>query len=114
MPDFVHESLSLPFTGSTPMSRHCSLSGAKAATVRAGSQCSRMLVRYLERGPQSDGDQALALGLPEGRISARRSMLITKGLVVYVDIVQGPYGAKVTRWECSVRGQHVAARLAGR
>lgn len=71
-----------------------------------------MLVRYLAFGPQTDAQLALALGLPEARISARRSGLITKGLVVYVDDVKGLHGVMNTRWELTVHGQHVAAKFA--
>lgn len=97
------------FQGRTPQTRHTSRDGA--LVCRATSQRARMLVLYLSRGPSSDGELALAMGLPEGRISARRSSLIADGLVQYVDIVQGPHGAKVTRHELTVRGLHLAARL---
>lgn len=101
-----------PNRGTSPATRHTSMSGAVAALPRVQSQANRMLVRYLRFGPQSDGDQALALGLPEGRISARRSMLMEKGLVVFVDIIDGPHRAKVTRYELSVKGQNLAAKIA--
>jgi len=111
MPEFISGQERLPFSGTTPRTRHASLSGAKLAVTRAGSQGARILVRYLDQGPQTDGQQALALGLPEGRISARRSALIARGLVAEYDIVKGPYGASCTRFELTVKGLHVAAAL---
>ena len=101
-----------PYSGRSQATRHTSRSGAIAAAPRAQSQLARMLVRYLDYGALSDGDQAFALGLPEGRISARRSTAIQHGLVAYVDIVQGVHGAKVTRWGLTVKGLHVAAKVA--
>jgi hypothetical protein len=111
MPHVAAQTLLLPFQGLTPRTRTSSLSGARQAVVKAGSQCSRMLVRYLEAGPQTDGQIALSLGLPEGRISARRAELSRRGLVADVDIVDGPHGARCTRFELTVKGLHIAAAL---
>lgn len=112
MPDILTPSqLPISFTGSTPVTRNASLSGARAAIRSASSQAARMLVLYLDRGASTDGEIATLMGLPEGRISARRSALIKKDLVHYVDTMDGPYGAKVTRWDLSVRGVHVAGKL---
>jgi hypothetical protein len=111
VPHVQTRTLRLPFSGTTPRTRTASLSGARVAITRAGSQCARMLIRYLEMGAQTDGQQALALGLPEGRISARRASLIERGLVAELDKVHGPYGADCTRFELTVKGLHVAAAL---
>lgn len=100
-----------PSQGRTPQTRHTSLSGAIAALPRAQSQKARMLMLYLDRGPSSDGDIALQMGLPEGRISARRSALLADGIVQACDIVMGPYKAEVTRWCLTVKGVHVAGAL---
>jgi hypothetical protein len=110
MPDLISGQLAIPF-GGRGASRHTSLQGARVAVVRASSQAARLLVRYLDHGPQTDGQQALALGLPEARISARRAGLIAKGLVAHCDVVPGPFGANVCRWELTVRGVHLAGSL---
>lgn len=111
MPSLDTGSALLPFNGSTPQTRHASLSGARVAVCRASSQAARMLARYLTYGPLSDGEQAKALGLPEGRISARRAGLLVKGWVAYESIVAGPYGAFVTRWQLTAAGRAVAQRM---
>ena len=102
-----------PFQGKTPQTRHASYTGAVVAVRRATSQASRMLVLYLERGSSTDGELASIMGLPEGRISARRSGLMKLDLVQYCDVVQGPHGAKCCRFCLTVRGVHAAGRLKG-
>jgi len=87
----------LPFGGKTVSSRQASLRGAQVATVKAGSQASRLLAAYATYGPLTDTEMAARLGLPEARISARRAGLMVKGLVVYADTVQGAH-TKVCRW----------------
>jgi hypothetical protein len=77
-----------------PISRSNSLSGAKVAVTRANSQKARILVRLLEFGPQTDSQVALALGLPEARISARRSPMVKDGLIAALDSVKAPSGAR--------------------
>ena len=101
----------LPFTGRTPRSRTASRSGAITAAPRALSQSSRMLVAYLTLGPRTDLELAEQLGLPESRISARRSLLMTKHLVAYHDTVLGPCGAPNCRWTLTPGGQAVARTL---
>lgn len=112
MPDLARPGqIAIPFGGATTVTTHTSLSGAQAAIRSATSQAARMLVRYLDLGPLTDGDHARAMELPEGRISARRSKLIALGLVAFHDIVAGPHGAKCCRFELTVSGLHVAGRL---
>lgn len=100
-----------PHHGSSPQTRHTSRSGALVALKSQPSQKARILVLLLDRGPSCDGDLALWMGLPEGRVSARRGGLVTDGLVQHVDIVQGAHGAEVTRWELTVKGTFVAGQL---
>jgi predicted transcriptional regulator len=111
MGELHHGQLEISFTGSTPISRSNSLSGAKVAVTRANSQKARILVRLLEFGPQTDSQVALALGLPEARISARRSPMVKDGLIAALDSVKAPSGAMATRWELSVKGTFLAGRL---
>lgn len=87
-----------PYSGRSQATRHTSRSGALVAQEKAPSQKARMIALYRQHGPLSDGEIAKAMGLPEGRISARRSALLADRVVEYHDIVPGPYGAQVTRW----------------
>jgi hypothetical protein len=89
----------LPWTGSTPRSRHASYRGAESAAPRAGSQSWRLLRLYRERGPQTDHEAAAALNLPLATICARRNSLVSKGLVTAGDLVPGPYRTVNTRWQ---------------
>ena len=97
MPHLHTAQLAIPFSGRSPQTRHASLSGAQVAAVRAGSQKARMLLAYLEHGPLTDLSMAALLGLPESRISARRSGLQPRdapALVQYVDLVDGRTGPR--------------------
>lgn len=111
MPYLDSATLPLPFGGRSQRSRHTSQQGAIVATVKAGSQASRMLLRYQICGALSDSDLAVMLGLPEARISARRAGLMVRGLVEYVDDVAGRYGALNCRWRLSFRGAAIAQQL---
>lgn len=111
MPHVDTGTLLLPFAGRSPRSRRTSLQGACVAVVRAGSQCARMLRWYLERGPMSDLQMAALTGLPESRISARRSGLWERGLVRYVDDVMGPHGAENGRYDLTARGRAIAEAM---
>lgn len=100
-----------PHHGAIPPTAHTSRSGAEIAQRSYASQAARMLVLYLERGSSTDLELSQILGLPDGRVSARRNQLITDGLVQYVDITIGPYGAKACRFELTVKGLHIAGQL---
>lgn len=112
MPHLDTGQIAIPFGGRSPRARRTSLQGAQVAVSRAGSQASRMLLRYLEEGPLTDLELHARLGLPEGRVSARRSGLMAKGLVQWCDDVAGPYGAQNGRYQLTVKGRNVAAALA--
>ncbi len=100
----------LPFTGKSSRSRQASLRGAQVATVKAGSQASRMLLLYAQHGPLSDSRMAELMGLPEARISARRSGLMVRGFVVYADDVQGAH-TTVCRWRATVAGHRLVGKM---
>jgi hypothetical protein len=55
------DQLDIGFTGSTPATRHASLSGARAAIRSASGQAARILVLYLSRGASTDGEIAQIL-----------------------------------------------------
>ncbi len=111
MPHVDAHSLLLPFTGRSPRSRRTSLQGACVAVVRAGSQASRMLSWYLARGPLTDLEMAKLMGLPESRISARRSGLMTRRLVAWVEDVPGPHGAENCVWNLTPEGRAIAEAM---
>ncbi len=111
MPYLDAHPVPLPFTGRTSQSRQASLRGARVATVKAGSQASRMLACYAHYGPMSDGDMARLLALPDARISARRAGLMIKGWVRYSGEEMGEHGTKVCQWRITQAGQRVAAGL---
>jgi hypothetical protein len=71
-----------------------------------------MLVEYFLAGPLSDLQMAERLGLPESRISARRSGLMDRRLVVWVEDVEGPYKAPNGKYGLSGYGREVAGELA--
>lgn len=103
----------LPFGGTSPRSRSASLSGARVAIRNAESQASRILLRYLAHGPLSDLQLHGYLGLPESRISARRSALMARGLVRWCEDVIGPYGATNGNYELTPAGVAVATSIKG-
>lgn len=110
MPHVEAGQLRIPFRGRSPRARRTSLQGAQVAVTRAGSQCARMLLQYLE-SPRTDLEMAARLGLPESRISARRSGLIDRLLVAWLEDVPGPHGAMNGQYGLTARGRAVAASL---
>lgn len=103
--------LKLPYRGRGVRAQRNSQAGAAVAITRAGSQASRMLLQYMKDGPSSDLQLAKALGLPESRISARRSGLMDRGLVGWFDDVEGPCGAPNGRYRLTPRGVYVVSEL---
>lgn len=77
----IVDSLSLPFSGAEPISRHCSHAGAVAASERVGRQCVELLSAYALHGPLSDAEAAKHLGVERSTINARRAELRRRGLV---------------------------------
>lgn len=88
----------LPFSGSTPMSRHASWTGAEHAATRAGTQLDQLLIAYRTFGPLTDHEASVKTGLVLATICARRGTLVSRGLVEAKDLIQGPHGPKNTRW----------------
>ena len=72
----------LPFAGRTQTPRHCSWVAAERSAVRATTQTARLMALYVTRGPQTDADAALALGLDRSTINARRATLVRSGAIV--------------------------------
>ena len=93
--------LLLPFSGTTPISRHCSWTGAVKAAPRAGSQCWRLMGMYRDLGPRTDHEAADALDLPLATICARRGWLVKNRWVQAVGTKPGPFGTANTTWGMS-------------
>ena len=88
----------LPFSGSTPLSAHCSYEGARQAQAGAGTQTMRLLEFYAKRGPATDMEAARALGWPRSTVNARRGSLCQRGIVVAKGTKTGEAGVKNTLW----------------
>lgn len=98
------ETLSLPFSGSTPISRHRSAQAAEAASHTRGRRTLEYLAlldRVGENGV-TDHDAARMLGLPLSSINSIRNGC---GELIAPSDLEGlsPYGRKVTRWKRSDR-----------
>ena len=95
------ETLSLPFSGATPMSRHRSWQAAQeAAKTRVGKSL-RYLELLAEAGPRglSDHETAAATGWPLSSVCSIRNGVIKAGLVEAGDRVSvSPWGREVTTW----------------
>lgn len=98
MPRLDTDSLALPFSGSLPLTRHCSYEGAKAALPRAGSQALRVLMVIKDHGPVTDHDLVARTGLPLNVVNARRHALLEKGLIHAAGSVVGPHAVRNTTW----------------
>lgn len=96
----------LPFSGSTPLSSHCSCSGAEDAKGRALTQTVRYLAALRQQGPLTDAEAAKLLGIERSSVNARRAVLVKAGLVIADSVRKGPTGAKNTTWKLAteVRG----------
>jgi predicted transcriptional regulator len=94
------------------MAQRASQKGAEVVAAKAGSQCARMLLQYLAQGPLTDLEMHKAIGLPESRISARRSGLMDRGLVRWYEDVRGPFGAPNGKYGLTGLGEAIARKLA--
>ena len=94
---------SLPFQGSTPLSRHCSAEGAKDAQPRACGQTRRYLLLLADREGEgaTDLEAARMMGVERSTINARRVPL-TKGDRPWVEsdgVRKGPTGVNNCVWK---------------
>lgn len=87
-----HTDVGLPFSGSTPLSRHCSHQGAEDAKERALSQTIRYQALLREHGGLTDAEAAKLLDVERTSINARRAPLVKAGLVVADGTRPGPTG----------------------
>lgn len=89
---------SLPWSGKTPTSRHCSHQAAvSAAQTRVYK--SHVYVEWLLRmGRLSDHQAADDLGWPLSSICSIRNGLVDRGKVEVAGTIEGKYGKRVTLW----------------
>lgn len=98
MPRLDTDSLSLPFSGNTPISRHCSFEGAQKALPKAGSQAMVVLVAIKDHGPLTDHELVMFTGFPLNVVNARRHELLRKGLIHAAGSIKGSSGVRNTTW----------------
>lgn len=92
----------IPYRGSTPTSRQCSLFGAQAVTLKAGGQAARVLAALTEQ-PCTLQELAALLDLPLATICGRVGMLRAKGLIAVAGARVGRHGVPNAIW-CAARG----------
>lgn len=99
---------SLPFSGSIPLSRHCSSEGARHAAPRAGTQARRYLELLYARGETgcTDTEAAALLGLMRSTINARRVPFIggDQPWVMTSGTRKGQSGVNNSVWVLSTAG----------
>jgi hypothetical protein len=92
----------LPFSGTTPISRHHSAQAADRAAVTRGKRTREYLELLAHIGPAgvTDHDAARMLGLPLSSVNSIRNGC--GALIVPAETAgQSPYGRTVTRWKRS-------------
>lgn len=87
-----HTDAGLPFSGTTPLSRHTSFQGAEDAQARALPQTVRYLAALRQHGGLTDAEAAKVLQLERSSINARRAPLVKAGIVVPDGTRPGPTG----------------------
>lgn len=101
------ETLSLPFSGSTPISRHRSAQAAQAASSTRVTKTLRYLDLLAEAGENglSDHETVALTGWPLSSVCSIRNGAAKAGLVVAGHRVGvSPYSQKVTCWIRRCRG----------
>ena len=99
MPYVEAEPLRLPFSGTTPISRHCSYEGAQTAAEHAGRLALKLFALYASHGPQTDAEAAMRLGVGRSSINSTRANLVRLGLVQAVGTKKNPEtGVNNTTW----------------
>jgi len=90
---------SLPFSGSTPQSRHTSRLGAEDAAPRALNQTVRYMALLREHDGLTDAEAAKLMDLDRSSINARRRPLVIAQLVVPYGDRPGPTNVRNTVWK---------------
>ena len=95
------EALSLPFSGSVPISRHRSAQAAQAASITRVTKTLRYLDLLAHAGEDgfSDHETVRMTGWPLSSVCSIRNGAARAGLVVPgARVGVSPYGVKVTCW----------------
>jgi hypothetical protein len=98
---FTDSHPSLPWSGKTPTSRHCS---ERAAVTAAQTRTWKMdqYLTYLTRvGRASDHQAADDLGWPLSSICSIRNGWFDRGRIEVAGTIEGKYGKKVTLWRAT-------------
>lgn len=88
----------LPFSGSTPQSRHTSRQGAEDVQTRALGQTVRYLALLKEHGGLTDLEAAKLMQVERTSINARRAPLVKAGIVVADGFRPSPSKVKNVVW----------------
>lgn len=94
---WTHNTPSLPFSGTTPTTAHCSREGAATALPRAGSQAWTVYLA-LKKAPQTMHELVDLTGYPMSTICARLGWLRQQNLVRVLGAKKGPKGVSNTIW----------------
>ena len=94
----IPATLLLPFTGTTPISRHCSYLGARKGSLKAGSQADRILGFITTWQPVTDHELVELSGLPLNIVNARTGGLRKIGKIQRDGWKPGPWGTKNSCW----------------
>jgi hypothetical protein len=105
----------LPFSGASPLSRHCSALGALDARPRACAQTRRYLRLLIARGDvgSTDWESANLLGIERTSVTARRRPLCMgeDPWIVTGDTRPGPTGIKNAVWALSTSGRAAVSAM---
>lgn len=89
---------SLPWSGKTPQSRHCSQQAAVSAAATRVYKSQRYLDWLRRVGRASDHQAADDLGWPLSSICSIRNGLFDRGQIAVAGTIEGKYGKTVTLW----------------
>lgn len=103
----------LPFSGATPMSRHCSYEAARQAADDRGDKSARYLRWLLRVGCASDHTAAEYFCWPLSSICSIRNGLFERGYIGVFGSQTGRYGKRVTLWYATALARRDAATHQG-
>jgi hypothetical protein len=103
----------LPFSGSTPQSRHASYLGALAATRTAESKRAQYWHFLKTHGPATDEEAEIALHMKRSSVCSTRDYLVKHGLVTACEeFRRGCSGVKLSLWRLTTDDEERASRFA--
>lgn len=102
---YTKDSLRLPFSGRSPISRQNSYLAAKAQRATRGTKKLRIVAYLRTVDMATDQGIAEALHLPLSSVCSLRNALMSEGLVECVGRTMGVYNHPVSLW--ALRGQEI-------